>query len=131
MILGHAVRNWLQQHGFPGTWRRHDQAALSLPDRGKEIHDPRRDIAFFRLEMDALIRIQGRQIIKQNLIFSLLRILEIDRLNFQQGEIPFALLWRSYLARYRISGMEIKAENLGWRDVEIVRPRKVIVARRA
>ncbi len=74
-------------------------------------------------EPDLLLRVQGRQVIEKDFVFCNLRILEIDRLDFQQREIPLALLGRPNLPRYRISVFQIEPLDLRRADIYIIRAR--------
>ncbi len=131
MILGDGVRELLEQDGLAGLGRRRDQGALPLPDRAQQIDDARLDAAVLALEVELVLGVERRQVVEQDLVLGRFGALEVDRLDAQQGEVAFALLGRPHLARDGVAGVEIEALDLGGRDIDVVRPRQVVVGRRA
>ncbi len=113
VIGGDGVGNVLQQHGFAGTRRRHDQGSLPLADRGNQIDHPGRKIVRGSLEDEALLGIEGRQVVEQSLFPSDGGILEIDLGDLEQGEIAFALLRRPDLPGNRVAGAQVETPDLG------------------
>ena len=55
-----------------------------------------------------------------------IRFFEIDRLDLEKREIPLAILGRADLAFDRIAGAKPETPDLVWRDIDIIRPGKVI-----
>jgi hypothetical protein len=54
-------------------------------------------------------------------------MLEIDRLDFDQGKVALSIFGRTDLPRDRIPGPQIEFSNLGRRDVNVVRPGQVVL----
>src|ERR1700674_2080018 len=121
----------LQQHGFAGARRRDNEAALSLAERREQVHDARADILARGFKLQALLRIQRRQVVEQNLVAGLVGRLEIDRLDFDERKIFLALMGRAHLAADGVAGFQVELADLRWRHVNVVRPGQVVVVGRA
>ena len=63
----------LQQHGFAGTRRSDDETALALADRREQIHNAAADGLANGLHLDAFLRIEGSQVVEENLVARLFR----------------------------------------------------------
>ena len=50
-----------------------------------------------RLELEPLLRIERREVFEEQLVARLLRLLEVDRFDLDQGEIALAFLRRTNL----------------------------------
>ena len=61
----------------------------------------------------------------------LLRVLEIDRVDLEQGEIALALLGAADLALDRVAGAQAEAADLRGRDIDVVRAGQVVGVGRA
>ena len=131
MILRHRLRDALQQHRLAGARRRDDQAALALADRRHQIHDARRQVVGRRLEVEALLRIERRQVLEEQLVARLFGRLEVDRLDLDQREVALPFLRRPDLARDGVAGLQVELADLRRRDVDVVRARQVVVVGRA
>ena len=95
-----AVCDRLQQHGFTGSRRSHNQTTLAFTDRCHQIHDPCTVIlAVRRFQTQAFLGIQRRQVVEENFVFGLVRVFKVDGLDFQQCKIPFVFLWADESAR--------------------------------
>src|SRR5262245_49759423 len=129
MIGGDRIRDRLQQHRLACPRRRHDQAALTLTDRRKEIEYPCGKIILGGLELQSLVGIERRQIIEEDLVASLVGMLEIDGFNFDQCEVSLSVLRRTYLSGYRIACAQIELADLRRRHVDVVRSGKIVVIR--
>jgi hypothetical protein len=113
----------LQQHGLAGLRRRNDEPTLTLADRRDQIDDARRQVlgaAVATLQRQALVGEQRCQVLEQYLVLGVLRRLEIDLADLQQGEIALALLWRADRAVDRVAGAKIEAADLAGRDIDVV-----------
>ena len=133
MIGRDRVRDVLHQHGLAGARRRHDQRALSFADRGDDVDNPCRQVfsrGVLEFEPETLIGKQRRQIVEIDLVLGLFRVLEIQRIDFQQREIAFAFLRTANVAFDRVAGAQSEATDLRGRDVDIVRPRQIVGVRR-
>ena len=127
MIGRDRLRDVLQQHGLAGARRRDDQGALALADRRDEIDDARGQFLarwIFDLELQPLIGIKRRQIVERNLVPDLFGILEIDRVDLQQGEIALALLGAADDALDRVAGAKPEFSDLRGRNIDVVRARR-------
>ena len=76
-------------------------------------------------------RIERRQVVEEDLLARLLRLLEVDRLDLEQREVALALLRRADLARDDVAGAQVEAPDLGRRDVDVVGAGQVVVVGRA
>src|SRR5262245_31211400 len=112
MIGRDAFGYGLEQHRLTGARRSNDQAALAFADRGQQIHDPGRQVFLIRFQPDSLIRIERSQVIKQDLVSCLSRMLEIDCLNLDESEITLAVFGWANLSGNRIPCSQIEFSNL-------------------
>ena len=125
---------FLQQHGLAGTRRRHDQSALAETDRRDDVDDAVREVLARRvldLELEPAIGIERRQVVEIDLVTDLFRVLEIDRVDLEQGEIALALFRAADQPLDGIAGAKAEAADLGRRDVDVVRSGEVVGVRRA
>ena len=112
MIGSDRIRDGLQQHRLSCSRRRHDQATLSLADRSEQVQNSSREILLCSLELQPLVRIQRREVIEKDLIASLIRVLEVDGFDFDQGEVAFSIFRRTHLTRDRITRAQVELANL-------------------
>ena len=68
MVCGDGIGNVLQQHGLAGARRRNNQATLAFAERREQIHDAGAGVIARGFQLDALLGIQGRQVVEQNLV---------------------------------------------------------------
>src|SRR6218665_3191986 len=112
MIGGDRLCNILQQYCLTGTWRRNNQGALTLAQRGDEIEQTGRTILDGRigqLHAEALFGVKRREIVEVDLVANRLGIFEIDRIDLEQREITLAILGRPDLAFDRVAGAQTEA----------------------
>ncbi len=129
VIGGDRLRDVLQQHRFAGAGRRDDEGALALADRRDDIDDAGGKILARRIvdfEFQALVGIERRQIVEMDLVADLLRILEIDGVDFQKREIALPFLRAADKPFDGVAGAQAKAADLRGRDIDVVRARKII-----
>ena len=131
MVRCHGVGDGLQQHGFAGAGRGDDQAALAFADGRQEIHDAAADAFARGLHLDALLRIERREVVKEDFVARLFRRLEVDGLDLDEGEILLAFVGRADVAADGVAGFEIELAYLGRRHVDVVRSGQVVVVGRA
>jgi hypothetical protein len=131
VILRHRLGDGLQQHRLAGAGRRDDQSALALAERRHQVHDPGRQVLGLGLELDALERVERRQVFEEQLVARLVRRLEVDGFDLDQREVALAFLRRPNLSGDRVAGLQIELSNLGGRNVDVVGARQVVVVRRA
>ena len=121
----------LQQHRLAGARRSDDQAALAFADRGKQVHHPAADVLADGLQLDALLRIQRRQVVEQNLVARFFGRLEVDRFDLDQREVLLAFVRRTHLAADRVAGLQIELADLRRRNINVVGAGQVVVIRGA
>ena len=80
--------------------RGHDESALALTDGGQQIHDTPGEVVLGDFELDAFLRIEGREVVEVDLLVGLLRFLEIDAAHIGQ-RISFG-------DRIKVAGRPIK-----------------------
>ena len=134
VICRDRMRDVLQDHGFTGFRRCHQQAALAFADRGDQVDDAAGDVFLaihFTFQAQRLVRVQRRQVFKQDAVFRHLRRFAVDLVDFDQCEIAFAIFRGPYLALDRIAGVQIEAADLRRGDVNVVGGRHVAGVRRA
>ena len=131
VVGGDAVGDVLEEHRLPRTGGGHDETALSLSDRGHEVHDPGGEVVLGGLEPDPVLGIERRQVVEEDPLPRCLRGLEVDRLHLDESEIPLALFRRANLAGDGVAGSEIELADLRRRDVDVVRSREIVVLGRA
>src|SRR5271170_3829535 len=122
MVGSDRVGYGLQQHRLTGARRRDDEPALSAADGGEQVHDAAADVLADGLHLDALLWIERREVVEEDLVAGLLGRLEVDGLDLDQREIFFALMRRADVAADGVAGLEVEFADLGWGDVDIVRP---------
>ncbi len=127
VILGDGVGEILEQNGLARARGGHDQPALALADRTQEVHGPGGQVVRVVLETDPLHRVERREVVEEGLVARLLRRLEVDGLNFQEGEVALGVLGRPHLAGDGVAGAEVETADLGGRDVDVVGARQIVV----
>ena len=75
--------------------------------------------------------IERRQIVEIDAVADLVRLVEIDRVDLEQGEIALAVLGRADLALDRVAGAQAEAAHLARAHIDVVRARQVVRFRRA
>ena len=95
--LGHL----LHEDRLAGPRRADDQAALAEADGHDQIDDAHADFVRRGLHADPLVGMQRRQFVEGDLVRQQVRVLEVDRLDPQQGEVALVFLGRADLARRR------------------------------
>ena len=134
VIGGDRLRDILQKHGLAGAGRRDDEGALALADRRDDVDDAGGQILLGRIvdfELQALVRIERRQIVEMDLVADFLRVLEIDRIDLQKREIALALLRAADQAFDGVAGAQAKTANLRGRDIDVVGAGEIIRVGRA
>ena len=122
------VGDVLHQDRFAGLRRSDDQGALALADRGDHVDDAAREVlvaAHVTLEHEMLVREEWRQVLEQHAVLDALGRQAVDGVDAHECEVAFAVLGRADLAFDRVAGVKIEAADLGGRDVDVVRARKI------
>ena len=125
--MQHALGHLLQQDRLAGPRRADDQAALAEADRHDQVDDAHVDFVGGRLQHDPLVGMQRRQVVEEDLLGEQVRIVAVDRLDAQQGEVALVFLRRANLAGDRGAGAQAEAANLAGRDVDVVGAGEVVV----
>jgi len=131
VVGGNGVGDALQEHGLAGARRRNDQAALSLPQRCQQVHHAAGVVLLDGFQLDALVGVEGRQVVEEDLVAGFLGRLEIDGVHLDEREVPLAFLGRANLAGDGVAGAQIESPDLRRRDVDVVRARQIVVLGRA
>jgi hypothetical protein len=122
------MRDVLQDHRFAGLRRRHQQAALALADRRDQVDDAAGDVfgaVDVALEAQRLVRVQRRQVLKQDAVLRGFRRFAVDLVDLDQREVALAVFRGAHFALDRIAGVQVEAADLRRRDVDIVGGRHV------
>src|SRR3989304_6026448 len=137
MVRGYRICEFLKEDGLAGPRRGDYEAPLPLADGREEVHYPHRDVCrlvlllALLLEGYLLLRIEGGEVVEEYLVSGYLGVLVVDLLDFQESEVPLALLRGPYLAGDNVSRAQVEAPYLRGGYVYVVRARKVVVVRRA
>ena len=134
MVGGDGVGDVLQDHRLAGARLRHDQAALALADRRHDVDHPAGIVlagGILGFHLQPLVGIERRQIVEMDLVALLLRVLEIDGVDLEQGEIALAVFRAPDLAFDRVAGPETEAPDLRGRDVDVVGAGEIVGIGRA
>src|SRR3546814_18559849 len=108
---------------FAGVRRRDDEAALTLADRRNQVDDTRGDVfggTVAELDHHAFGGEQWREVFKQNFVFGVLRLVEVDAINLQQGKVALAFFGRTNLAGNSVAGAQVKATHLAGGHIDVV-----------
>ena len=109
---------------------RHVQVAEMVMEKAKRLveHTGGKVVLAVRcLQLQPLGGIQRRQVIEKYLVASLVRVLEVDGFNLDQGKVTLSIFWRTYLSGYGVTGAQIELADLRRRDVDIIRARQIVV----
>ena len=130
MVGRDGVGDRLEEHRLAGAGRRDDQAALALADR-RDAGRGRATVMLRRLERIRSCGIERRQVVEEDLLARDVGVLEVDRLDLDQGEVALPFLGRADLAGDRVAGAQVELADLRRRDVDVVGARQVVVLGRA
>src|ERR1700742_2929269 len=125
MVGGDRGGDVLQQHGLAGFRRRDDQSTLALADGRYQIDGARGQVlggSVAALELEALGRMERRQVLEQHLAARALGAVEIDLSDLQERKVTLTVLRRTDQAGDRIAGAQIEAPDLAWAYVDVVGP---------
>jgi len=81
--------------------------------------------------LEATLRIEGREIVEENLVAGDFGIFEVDGFDLDQSEVALAIFRRTNLAGDGVAGTQIELANLRGRDIDIVGAREIVVLRGA
>ncbi len=124
VVAGDGAGDVLQHDRLARLRRRDDQAALTLADRCAEVDHATGEVfggAVAGLHLQALVGEQRGQVLEENLVLRVFRLLEVDRVDLEQGEVALAFLRRADLAGDGVAGTQVEATDLAGRHIDVVR----------
>ncbi len=128
VVAGDGLGDALQEHGFTGFRRCHDQAALAFADRRYQVDHPGGDVlggAVADLHDHPLGGEQRGQVLEQDFGFGVFRPVGIDLADLEHGEVAFAILGGPDLAGDGVAGTQVEATYLAGRHVNVIRAGQV------
>ncbi len=128
VVAGDVGRDVLQHDRFTGFRRCHDQTTLPLADRRAEVDHTAGQIfggTVTGFHHQTLGREQRRQVFKQNFVLGVLWAVEVNRVDLEQSEITLAFFGRANLANNGVASAQVKAADLAWGNVDVVRAGQV------
>jgi hypothetical protein len=126
VVLTDRVGQLLHQDGLAGFGRGHDEGALSLTQRAQQVDHPHRQVPVLSFQPDPGVGIAGPEVVEGDPVLGLLRLLEVDLLDFEQRQVPLSFLGRPNLTHHGIAGAQIKPLDLAGRDVDVIGSVQVI-----
>ena len=124
------IGDLLHEHGLAGPRRGDDQATLPLAERRGDVQHPHAQVVRGGLQVDLLFRVQRRQVDEGGFVLGRFRWLVVDRIDLEQGEVPFVVLGGTHLALDGVPGAQVQPADLRRRHVDVVRTGQVVVVRR-
>jgi hypothetical protein len=82
IVLRDRIGDRLQNEGFTGFRRRHDEPALTFSNRGDQIDDAGGQLAGIRFQAQALLRVEGGELAEFDPVCRLFDRQAVDRFNF-------------------------------------------------
>src|SRR5690606_11138508 len=125
VVLGDRLRDGLEDERLAGLGGRDDEAALTLADGGDEVDDPRRELLGSRLETQALVRVDRRQLAEVDAARGLVDALAVDRVDLDDRVVLLTPSTRVALARLtdgaddRVALAQVVLLDLAERDVDV------------
>ena len=123
VVTRNVRRDVLQHDGLARFWRSNDQTTLTFTDRGAQVDNTTGQIfggTVTDFHLHAYSREQRGQVLEENLVFRVLWTIVVDRVDFQQCEVPLAFFWRTDFTDDGVASAQVEASNLAWRDINIV-----------
>ena len=127
MVFADGVGDVLEEVCFTGARRGDDECALALANGREHVEDARGVVDRVVLEDEALLRIEGREVVEEDFFARFFGRFEVDLLDLEEGEELFVLVGRAYATVDRVACAQIKSLDLRWRDVDVVGTGKVVV----
>src|SRR5690606_39993268 len=112
----------LHHDGLARLGGRHDQAPLALADGGDEVGDAAGEVlgaAVARLQHQPLVGEQGREVLEEDLVAGVFRLVEVDVIDLEQGEVALAFLGGADLAGDAVAGAQVEAPDLAGGDIDV------------
>ena len=124
VVCGNGVRDVLHQNRLTGLRACNDEAALALTDRGNDVDQTPREVFLtahvaFKLQRD--VGEKRRQVFKKHPVLDGFRSLTVDGVNLYKRKVAFVVFGRTHFAFNGVARVQIKAADLGGRNVDVVR----------
>jgi hypothetical protein len=107
---------------------------LAFAEGRDQVNDAAGDVLFgfdFALELELLFREQRRQVLEHDLVLALLGGQAVDLVDLDEGEVALAVFRHPHLALDHVTGVQVEAADLAWRQVDVVGARHVAGVDRA
>ena len=130
VVVSDGVGDLLEEHCLAGERRGDDHPPLALPDGRKQVHNAGGHVLPVMFQVEPTVRMQRRQVIEKGLLLGQLRVLEVDGLHANEGEVLLVVLRRPDLSGHRVACAEIEALDLGMGDVDVVGTGQIVVVGR-
>ena len=98
-----------------------------LPMGREQIHDAAADAFADGFHLDALLRVERREVVEEDLVARFFGRLEVDGFDLDEREILFAFVRRAHVAADGVAGLEVEFADLRGRDVDVVGAGQVVV----
>src|SRR5687767_8650467 len=121
MIFGDRVRDLFEQDRLARARWRHDESALSLADRRKNVDHAHRQVTILRLEPETCIRIPRPEVVERNARLDGLRILAVDAFHLEKREVPLPCFRWTNLPAHEVTSEKAESLYLRRRDVDVIR----------
>ncbi len=134
MVVGDGLGHVLQQHRLTGARRGDDQRALALALRRDQVDHAGRlvlDRRVLGIEVQPLIGIERREVVEVGAVTHCIGIVVVDLDQLGDREIALAVARGADLAFDRIAGAQAPFADLVRRNIDIVRPGKIVCLRAA
>ena len=132
MVLSDGVSNVLEQQGLSGLGLCHNECALSLTNRGKEVYDaPREAVAVPGTEAELLVGEKRGEMFEGDAVAHFDGATAVDSLRLDEDEELLALVGHFHPSLDDVAGLEVVAADEGCLDVDVVGRGEVVVIGRA
>jgi len=123
MVVGDGLSHVLHHHGLARLGRRDDETTLPLADGRHQLDGARGDVlgtAVAHLQVQPLVGKQRREVLEQDLVLGRFRLVVVDLVDLEQGEIALVVLGRTDGAGDGVAGAQGETADLAGRDVDVV-----------
>ena len=98
-----------------------------MPIGRHQVHDPSRQVLGVGLEPESLLRVEGREVLEEQLVAGLVGGFEVDRFDLDQREVALPFLGRPDLPGHGVAGLQVELADLRRGHVDVVGARQVVV----
>ena len=120
VIPGDSVGDVLEELRLAGFGRGHDQRALPVAERVREVDEPLREVRALDLEVEHLVGEDRNEVLEDRTALRLLRIDAVHGLDAQEAEVLLAVLRRTRLAGDVVAGAKAETADLARTDVHVL-----------